>query len=101
MNEPLGIMGTPGVGFFMLLIIGALAGWIAEKITKSDQRIFTNIFVGICGSFVGTKLAEVLDFYPNGFITRVIVAAIGAVIVLYVWGALMGRRNPPPVQGGR
>jgi uncharacterized membrane protein YeaQ/YmgE (transglycosylase-associated protein family) len=102
MNEPLGVMGTPGVGFFMLLIIGALAGWIAEKVTKSDHGIFTNIFVGICGSFVGTKLAEVLDFYPGGFFSRVIVAAIGSVIVLYVWGALMGRRNnQPPLQGGR
>ena len=99
MNEPLGLMGTPGVGFFMLLVIGALAGWIAEKITKSNHGIFTNIFVGICGSFVGTKLAEVLEFYPNGFVVRLIVAAIGSVIVLYVWGALCGHRNPPPLQG--
>ena len=99
MNEPLGIMGTPGVGFFMLLVIGALAGWIAEKITKSNHGIFTNIFVGICGSFVGTNLAEVLEFYPNGFVVRLIVAAIGSVIVLYVWGALCGHRNPPPLQG--
>ncbi len=100
MNEPLGIMGTPQVGFFMLLIIGALAGWIAEKVTKSNHGIFTNIFVGICGSFVGTKLAEVFNFYPGGFITRVIIAVIGSVIVLYIWGALMGRRNQPPMQGG-
>jgi uncharacterized membrane protein YeaQ/YmgE (transglycosylase-associated protein family) len=46
-------LGQPGVGLFMMIIIGAIAGWIAEKITASDHGIFTNILVGICGAFVG------------------------------------------------
>jgi hypothetical protein len=29
----LGVMGTPGVGFFSLIIIGGFAGWIAGMIT--------------------------------------------------------------------
>lgn len=29
MNEPIGLMGTPGIGLFALIIIGGLAGWIA------------------------------------------------------------------------
>ncbi len=58
MNQPLGVLGTPGAGFFMMLIIGALAGWIAEKITKSNHGILTNIVVGIAGSFFGSSLAE-------------------------------------------
>lgn len=45
--------GQPGVGLLAMLIIGALAGWIAEKITASDHGIFTNILVGIAGAFVG------------------------------------------------
>ena len=32
MNETVGIMGMPGVGFFGMLLIGGLAGWIAEKV---------------------------------------------------------------------
>ena len=36
-----------------MLLIGAIAGWIAEKVTQSDHSIFTNILVGIAGSFVG------------------------------------------------
>ena len=54
-------MGNPSVGFFMMILIGAIAGWIAEKVTASDHGIFTNILIGIAGAFVGVKLAEVVS----------------------------------------
>lgn len=90
MDQPMHILGTPGVGFFMLLVIGALAGWIAERVTKSDHGLFTNIIVGIAGSFVGTKLADALDFFPGGFVSRVVVAALGAILLITVWRAVRG-----------
>ncbi len=88
MNDVQGFLGNPGVGFFTLLLIGAIAGWIAEKITESDHGIFTNILIGICGAFVGGKLAEVLQIQVFGFWRTLISAAIGAVILLLVWRAL-------------
>jgi hypothetical protein len=53
MEDAQGFFGNPGVGFLSMLLIGAIAGWIAEKVTQSDHSIFTNILVGIAGSFVG------------------------------------------------
>ena len=88
MNDQLGILGTPHVGFFMLLIIGGLAGWIAGMLTSSRHGILTNILIGICGSFVGTKLAEVFNFYPAGLLPHVVVAIVGSVIVLALWRIL-------------
>jgi uncharacterized membrane protein YeaQ/YmgE (transglycosylase-associated protein family) len=88
MNEMQGILGNPGVGFFELLLIGAIAGWIAAKITESTHGILTNILIGICGAFVGSKLAEVLDVSVFGFWRTLASAAIGAVILLLVWRAL-------------
>ena len=85
MNDVQGFLGNPGVGFFTLLLIGAIAGWIAEKITESDHGIFTNILIGICGAFVGGKLAEVLQIQVFGFWRTLISAAVGAVILLLVW----------------
>ena len=85
MNDVQGFLGNPGVGFFTLLLIGAIAGWIAEKVTESDHGIFTNILIGICGAFVGGKLAEVLQIQVFGFWRTLISAAIGAVILLLVW----------------
>jgi uncharacterized membrane protein YeaQ/YmgE (transglycosylase-associated protein family) len=91
MNDIQGILGTPGVGFFELLLIGAIAGWIAGKITESGHGLFTNILVGICGSFIGSKLAEVLEVPVFGFWRTLISAAVGAVIVLLVWRAIHPR----------
>ncbi len=85
MNDVQGFLGNPGVGFFTLLLIGAIAGWIAEKVTESDHGIFTNMLIGICGAFVGGKLAEVLQIQVFGFWRTLISAAIGAVILLLVW----------------
>jgi uncharacterized membrane protein YeaQ/YmgE (transglycosylase-associated protein family) len=85
MNDIQGVLGNPGVGLLALILIGAIAGWIAEKITESDHGIFTNILVGIAGSFVGAKLADVLQIPVFGFFRTLIAASVGAVIILFIW----------------
>ena len=37
MEEAQGFLGHPEVGFFSMLLIGVIAGWIAEKVTESDH----------------------------------------------------------------
>jgi uncharacterized membrane protein YeaQ/YmgE (transglycosylase-associated protein family) len=91
MNDAQTLLGNPGIGFFTLLVIGAIAGWIASKITDSPHGIFTNILIGICGSFVGNKLAEVMQIQVFGFWRGLIAAAIGAVIVLWIWAVIHPR----------
>jgi uncharacterized membrane protein YeaQ/YmgE (transglycosylase-associated protein family) len=91
MNDAYGIFGHPGTGLITMLIIGGIAGWIAEKVTDSDHGLFTNILVGIAGAFVGGKLAEVLHVEIFGF-TRILMAStVGAIIVLWLWRALRRR----------
>jgi uncharacterized membrane protein YeaQ/YmgE (transglycosylase-associated protein family) len=77
--------GQPGVGFLSMLLIGAVAGWIAEKVTESNHSIFTNILVGIAGSFVGGVLANVLNIPVFGFFRTLVTAIIGAILILFVW----------------
>jgi uncharacterized membrane protein YeaQ/YmgE (transglycosylase-associated protein family) len=102
MNQPLGVLGTPGVGFFALIVIGALAGWIAEKITSSDHGLFTNILVGIAGSFIGTSIAEMANLPIHGFWMRIIAAVVGSVVLIYGWRMIHPSRSdtllPPPGQ---
>jgi len=88
MDQAYGALGQPGVGFFAMLIIGAVAGWIAERVTESDHGIFTNILVGIAGSFVGTRLAEIANIPIFGFWRVLLTATVGAIILLLVWNAL-------------
>ena len=88
MNEAQSFFTQPGVGFFMMIVIGAIAGWIAERVTQSDHGIFTNILVGIAGAFVGAKLAEIAQIEVFGFLRTLISASIGAVIILGAWRML-------------
>ena len=89
-SEAHGLLAMPGVGFFGMLIIGILAGYIAEKVTASDQGLLTNLLVGIAGSFVGGSLANLLDIHCQGWLGNLIVASIGAVLLLWVWRRLGG-----------
>ncbi|MCG6859184.1 MAG: GlsB/YeaQ/YmgE family stress response membrane protein [Salaquimonas sp.] len=86
MHDGYGILGLPGVGFFGLLIIGALAGWIAERALNRDHGLLTNILVGIAGSFVGGTLAGLLNISFYGFLGNLVVATIGAILILWLFG---------------
>lgn len=85
MGEAQGFMGHPGTGFFTMLLIGAIAGWIAEKVTDSNHGIFTNIVVGVAGAFIGGKLAEFVQVPVFGFWRVLIAATVGAIILLFIW----------------
>ncbi|MGI9373793.1 MAG: GlsB/YeaQ/YmgE family stress response membrane protein [Hyphomicrobiales bacterium] len=85
-----------GVGFFGTLFIGALAGWIAERLTGSSHGLLTNIVVGIAGSFIGAYLANILgirlgEFFSGWFWGNLIVASAGAFILLYVYRLIRSR----------
>jgi uncharacterized membrane protein YeaQ/YmgE (transglycosylase-associated protein family) len=89
-NEAHGLMSMPGVGFFGMLIIGILAGYIAEKVTASDHGLLTNLIVGIAGSFVGGALATLLNIAFYGWLGNLIVATVGAILLLFVWRRMRG-----------
>jgi uncharacterized membrane protein YeaQ/YmgE (transglycosylase-associated protein family) len=86
MNEQMGIMTMPGVGFLGLLVIGFLAGWLAERAMNKHHGLLTNILVGIAGSFVGGALAALLGFHFYGFVGNLVVATAGAVLILWFFG---------------
>jgi len=85
-----GLLSMPGLGFIGMLIIGIIAGYIAEKVTSSDHGLFTNLLVGIAGSFVGGTLANVLNIQFYGWLGNLLVASIGAVLVLWIWRSIRG-----------
>ena len=80
------LLGTPQIGFFALVIVGGLAGWLAGRATGSRHGIFTNILIGIAGSYVGSKIGELLSIgIVQGTLMHLIVAFAGSVVVLTVW----------------
>jgi len=92
MNDAQTLLSMPGVGFVGMLVIGVIAGYIAEKATGSDHGLLTNLLVGIAGSFVGGTLANLLHVEFYGWLGNLIVASVGAILVLWVWGRLRDRQ---------
>jgi uncharacterized membrane protein YeaQ/YmgE (transglycosylase-associated protein family) len=77
------------------LVLGLIAGFIASKIVnKSGEGLVLDIILGIVGAFVGGFLFSLLGAAPvTGFnIYSMIVAVIGAIVVLVVYHAVTGRR---------
>jgi len=87
-----GALGQPGVGFIMAIIIGAIAGWLAEKFTRSDMGLLANIVVGVIGGVIGNFLLRLLNIGVYGFWGNLISATIGAVLLIIVYRAVTGRR---------
>ena len=76
--------------------VGIIAGWLAEKITGSNHGLLTNLIVGIIGAFIGGFLVSQLFGYRyvEGFnLPSILVATLGAVVLLFVLGLLRGRRT--------
>jgi uncharacterized membrane protein YeaQ/YmgE (transglycosylase-associated protein family) len=86
-------LGQPGVGFVMAIIIGAIAGWLAEKFTRSDMGLFANIIMGIIGAVVANFLLRMIGIGPAyGFWGNLVSATVGAILVIVVYRAVTGRR---------
>ena len=82
------------MNFILWLIIGALAGWIASMIMKTNQEqgLLLDIIVGIVGAFIGGFVVSLFGIDPDqGFIISLITAVVGAVILLAIIKAV--RRN--------
>ncbi len=81
-----------GFGFIAWIIIGLIAGWLAEKIMKRDHGLWTNLIVGVVGALLGGFLVNMLGMDASGsWIVGIIVATLGAVILLFLLGMIKKR----------
>lgn len=75
------------MGVIAWLVLGALSGWLANKLIKnSSSGLIDNIITGIIGSFIG---GFVFNFFGAQTITglnaySVFVSVVGACILLWV-----------------
>jgi len=81
-----------GLGWIMTIIIGGIAGFIAEKIMKADMGLLANIGIGILGAVVLNFLLSLLGvFAGGGIIVQGIVAVAGACLLIWVYRAIKSR----------
>jgi uncharacterized membrane protein YeaQ/YmgE (transglycosylase-associated protein family) len=78
------------------IVLGLIAGFIASKLVNNQGEGFIlDVILGIVGSVVGGFVFSAFGAVGvTGFnIYSMIVAVVGAVIVLWIYHALFGRRT--------
>lgn len=85
------------MGIVAWIILGAVAGWLASIIMGRSKRMgcLANVIAGVLGALVGGFL---MSFLGRSSITglnmqSLVIAVIGAVIVLALTGWWSGRRR--------
>ena len=83
------------MSFLAWIVLGLIAGFIASKIVnKSGSGILMDILLGIVGAVVGGWLFN--TFGGTGVtglnLYSMLVAVVGAVLVLVIYHAIRGRR---------
>jgi uncharacterized membrane protein YeaQ/YmgE (transglycosylase-associated protein family) len=72
------------------IIIGGIAGWLAEKFMKSRMGLLMNILLGVIGAAVADWLFSFLGVTFAGWIGYLIAGFIGACILIVIARAFSG-----------
>jgi uncharacterized membrane protein YeaQ/YmgE (transglycosylase-associated protein family) len=76
------------------IIVGLIAGWATGKIMKgTGYGAIADIVLGICGAVVGGYIAGALGISPTGgLLYTILIAIIGAVLIVFLFRLVTGRR---------
>jgi uncharacterized membrane protein YeaQ/YmgE (transglycosylase-associated protein family) len=77
------------------IIVGLIAGALAKFIMPGDDPggFIITIILGIAGAVVGGFLASLIGIGGGGIIWTIIIATIGAIILLAIYRAVAGGRT--------
>ena len=74
-----------GHGIIWWIVVGLIAGWAAGKIMKGGgYGMIADILLGIVGGVVGGCVIRMVGLGSGGFIWSIIVAILGAVILIWI-----------------
>ena len=84
-------MGDREIGWIAAIIIGGIAGWLAEKFMKSDMGLLMNILLGVVGAAIADAILSIFGIVLGGWIGYLIAGFIGACLLIWVFRAIRGR----------
>ena len=79
------------------IIIGFVIGIIAKFLTpgRDPGGCIVTIIIGLVGSIIGGALGRALGFYGPGEPAGFIMSVIGAIILLFLYRLIIGKRPNP------
>jgi uncharacterized membrane protein YeaQ/YmgE (transglycosylase-associated protein family) len=80
------------------LVVGLIAGWLASQVMRGGgYGLIGDIIVGVVGALLGGFLATTFLNMPNAVnginVTSILVAFVGAVILIAILRMVSGRRR--------
>ena len=76
-------MDDNSIGWIASIIIGGIAGWLAEMVTRSNMGVLTNIILGIIGAALATWVFELLGIrLQGGWLSYLISGFVGACVLI-------------------
>lgn len=85
------------MGILAWIVVGLIAGWLASQAMHGGYGLLGDIIVGAVGALIGGFLAARLLNIPNAVnginLPSIIVAFIGAVILIALLRLVSGRRH--------
>jgi uncharacterized membrane protein YeaQ/YmgE (transglycosylase-associated protein family) len=82
------------MGIIAFLLVGLIAGFLAGKIVEGHGfGALGDIVVGIVGSFIGGLLSTEILGEIYGFWGSVVMATLGAIILLFIVGLFTRGKN--------
>jgi uncharacterized membrane protein YeaQ/YmgE (transglycosylase-associated protein family) len=81
-------------GWIAWIIIGAIAGAIAKAVMpgRDPGGCIVTILLGIGGAVLAGWLGNMLGWYRQGEGAGFIAAIVGAILILFIWRLIAGRR---------
>ena len=77
------------------LLVGLIVGLIASALKPGDDSMgwIMTILLGVAGSFLATYVGVALNWYQAGETAGWIASVIGAVVLLFLYGLIKGRKK--------
>ena len=79
--------------FLWSLLIGLVAGWLANLIMKgSGSGLIINLIVGLIGGLLGGWVVSWFGWIPMGTIGTLFTSILGAIILLWIVALITNRK---------
>lgn len=79
------------MNFFLWIILGIVAGWLAGVITRTNRSIWGDLVLGLIGAFVAGLVVDSSVGGDAGFWSSLVAATIAAVILVWVKNLIINR----------
>jgi len=79
-------------GIAAIIIIGGIAGWLAEQFMKSDMGLLMNIVLGIVGAAIASAILSAFGIVLGGWLGYLIAGFIGACLLIWIARLVRGTR---------